>query len=115
MRISPAIVALRAGLFVIGTAIAALPLVLVDLPGIGDLFRSAWLFVAFAVCGLACGAMFRAWSSLFAITGYLLGTKFLESRGFIGHGGDGDLFYLFAMAGVVVFMVAAALMTVVRR
>jgi len=69
----------------------------------------------FAACGVLGGLVGGFGAIPAAIAGYVVAISFLEHNGFVGGGGDGDLYYLVAIAGSACFCIAACLAEVLRR
>lgn len=86
----------------------------------GGVFFSSMetLFLAFALAGVAAAHLLDARPYICVvggILGYIVATRILEMQGFIGRGGDGDLFYLGAIAGVGIFCVSAVVSSIVIK
>jgi hypothetical protein len=69
----------------------------------------------FGVCGLLGGLVGGYGAIPAAIAGYAIAISYLEHTGFVGGGGDGDLYYIAAIAGSACYCIAAAIAEVLRR
>lgn len=66
-----------------------------------------WILVLFAALGLIAGALFCRKAALGGLASCVPGLSLLTAKGFIGGGGDGDLFFWFAGFGSSLFMLCA--------
>jgi hypothetical protein len=107
------------GKFLWAFPLAALPFVAHILPlylGGDVLFQSLSAFlIGFAVCGAAGGTVNGFFSIPAGVVTYGLATIVLTQIGFVGGGGDGDLFYLIALFGTGVFCLLALISAIVRH
>jgi len=95
------------GRSLLAVVITILPFVIHVAPSNGTFFDSTFTFVAvFVLAGLAAGIACGFYAVPASLVACFLALKWLEHTGFIGRGGDGDLFYLLALLGTAASFVA---------
>lgn len=75
----------------------------------------AKFFGAFLIAGVVGGGALGFFAALGAPIAFIIGMVALTKSGFVGNGGDGDLFYGVAMLGFGLFMVSALVAALARR
>lgn len=75
---------------------------------------SVFLLV-FVLCGVAAGAL-RGYSAMVGgPVAYVLAMAVLTKMRFLGGGGDGDMYYVLAFAGEILFCIAVGVFVLFRR
>lgn len=74
----------------------------------------ASFFGAFLVAGLLAGGALGLWAVLGVPIAFVIGMVAITKAGFVGHGGDGDLFYVVAFMGFGMSMVSALVAALAR-
>ena len=73
---------------------------------LGSLYPG-WILALFAALGALAGTIFLLRAALGGVISCAIGLALLTASGFIGGGGDGDLFYPFAALGSAFFSFSA--------
>lgn len=75
-----------------------------------------WMLALFAALGVVAGTMF-GWRAIYGgCMSCVLGLSILTGMGFVGPGGgDGNLFYVYAMLGSSLFILSSVVASFIRR